>query len=382
MGTEQQPLRVCYFGTYRAGYSRNVIMLDALRTHGVDVTICHATLWHSIEDRVQVASGGWLSGAFIWRVISTYLRLLNRYRQVGAYDVLVVGYPGQFDVYLARLLAAWRRKPVVLDVLMSLHRVAEERGLTEKSPTSGRIIFGLEKLALRLPHRLIMENRIYQTYLSEKYGIAPARFRFVPLGADERKFFPREGGGEDMPFRVVYFGTFLPSHGLDAIVSAAKMLAEYDDVLFEFFGKGQEMDRIVALTQSLGLENVVFHGFVSKEALLNGIANAHVCLGVLGDTKQAQFTVQNKVWETLAMRKCLISAESDAVREWLEPDVHAKLIARNNAHAIADAILEMKANPEKRLALADAGYEQYRATNSLERIGAKFADVLTELVHD
>jgi hypothetical protein len=52
-------LRVCYFGTYRANYSRNQIMIEGLRRNGVEVVECHERLWHSLEDRVQVASGGW-----------------------------------------------------------------------------------------------------------------------------------------------------------------------------------------------------------------------------------------------------------------------------------------------------------------------------------
>jgi hypothetical protein len=30
-------MRICYFGTYRANYSRNVIMVEGLRRAGVEV---------------------------------------------------------------------------------------------------------------------------------------------------------------------------------------------------------------------------------------------------------------------------------------------------------------------------------------------------------
>ena len=72
-----QPLRVCYFGTYRANYSRNQIMIEGLRCNGVEVIECHETLWHGIEDRVQTASGGWLHPSFVCRVARVYWRLLK-----------------------------------------------------------------------------------------------------------------------------------------------------------------------------------------------------------------------------------------------------------------------------------------------------------------
>lgn len=62
------PLRVCYFGTYRSNYSRNRIMIEGLRRNGVIVEECHETLWLGIEDRVQIASGGWRNPAFFSEV--------------------------------------------------------------------------------------------------------------------------------------------------------------------------------------------------------------------------------------------------------------------------------------------------------------------------
>jgi len=51
-GSQGRPLRVCYFGTYRADYSRTQILLKGLRSRpDVEVVECHAKLWDGIEDR-------------------------------------------------------------------------------------------------------------------------------------------------------------------------------------------------------------------------------------------------------------------------------------------------------------------------------------------
>ncbi|MCI0519004.1 MAG: group 1 glycosyl transferase, partial [Chloroflexi bacterium] len=111
------PLRVCYFGAYREEYPRNQIMIHGLRQAGAEVIECHQPLWHGIQDRVQVASGGWLKPRFWLRLLHAYTALLGKYRRVGRYDVLVVGYPGHYDVFLARLLAWLRGRPLAWDVL-------------------------------------------------------------------------------------------------------------------------------------------------------------------------------------------------------------------------------------------------------------------------
>ncbi len=106
-------MRVCYFGTYRAEYTRNQIMIEGLRRTGAEIFECHERLWHGIEDRERAAKGGWLSVGFVWRVLRTYIRLLKKHRTVPEYDVLMLGYPGQLDSFIGRLLAWLRRRPMV-----------------------------------------------------------------------------------------------------------------------------------------------------------------------------------------------------------------------------------------------------------------------------
>ncbi len=53
-------LKVCYFGTYRRSYSRNKILIGALRQAQVEVYECHSKLWLEFEDREHVARGGWV----------------------------------------------------------------------------------------------------------------------------------------------------------------------------------------------------------------------------------------------------------------------------------------------------------------------------------
>lgn len=374
------PLRVCYFGTYRANYSRNQILLKGLRAQGVEIYECHAKLWQSVEDRVQQASGGWRSPRFWGRVITAYWRLFRAHNRTPEYDVMLIGYPGQFDAYLARLLTWWRRKPMALDILMSLHLVAEERGLTEKSPFTGRLVFLLEKIGLRLPDMLIAENRAYQEYIQLKYQLPAGRFRLVPHGADDSVFHPRAAVvPPDDSFQVTYHGLYLPSHGLDAVIRAAEQLKDDPEIHFNFYGNGPERAKIEAYAVEHQLANVHFHGFVSRDELLDGIAQSHVCLGVFGITKQSNFTIQNKVWEGLAIGQAVVSGISDTVEESLIHREHIYLIERDNPQALAEALLELKKDPELRQHISANGYQRFVQGNAVAAIGRSILSALLEL---
>jgi len=379
-GGEKRPLRVCYFGTYRANYTRNQILINGLRAQDeVVVYECHAQLWHSIEDRVEQASGGWRNPRFLWRVLKTYWQLFRTHNRTPKYDVMLIGYPGQFDAYLARLLTWWRRKPMALDILMSLHLVAEERGLTEKSPFTARLIFLLEKWGLKLPDLLISENGAYEAYYCQTYNLSPERFQRVPHGANEAVYYPRPIAPPEDYFRVTYHGMYLPSHGLDAVMETAVLLRDQSDIQFHFYGDGPEQERIEQFAHQEELTNVIFHGFVSRDELLDGLAQTHICLGVFGITKQSHYTIQNKVWEGLAMGRAVVSGDSAVVREALVHKEHIYLIERHNGHALAQAILELKSDAGLREHMAATGHQAYKQNNSPSTLGILLTQSLYSL---
>lgn len=352
-------------------------MIEGLRRNGVEVIECHETLWRGIQDRVETASGGWLRPAFFARIARTYRRLLQTYRAINDYDVMVLGYPGQSDVYLARVLTWMRRKPLVLDVFMSLYLIASERGLTARHRITARVIYWLEKLACLLPDCLILDTAEYVQWFQEVYGLAPGRFLLVPTGADDRVFCPLEANArDDTRFWMVYYGTFIPNHGVEHIVEAARILKDEPKLHFELIGDGPDKVRAETLVKEYGLTNVTFAGWLDKQTLIRHVADADACLGVFGATPQSMMTVQNKIYEALAMGKPLITGESPTVRAALYDREHLLLCRRLDPHSLAEAILELKSCPDLQTQLAHQGRERYASEFTTAALGRRFREHL------
>jgi glycosyltransferase involved in cell wall biosynthesis len=258
---------------------------------------------------------------------------------------------------------------MVLDVLMSLHLIAEERGLTAKSPFTGRLIFWLEKIGLRLPDLLIADTPEYVQYYCQNYGLSPARFQRVELGVDDRVFSPRPRlQPPSDSFRVLYYGTFIPLHGVETVIRAAAELRDRPDIRIDLYGDGQERPPAEALAARLGLENVRFLGWIREALLPDEIARAHLCLGVFGTTKQAVCTIQNKIWEGMIMRRPVITGDSATVRQELIHRRHVYLVERADPQALAAGIRELADDAGLREQLAQNGYRRAQA-NTIEGTG-------------
>lgn len=355
-------------------------MIAALRKAGVEVMECHETFWHGIEDRVATVSGGWLKPKFWLRLIRTYSRLLRKYRKVGGYDVLMVGYPGQFDVFLANWLRKITKKPLVWDVFMSIYLVAVERNLHHQKHSAVNWIKRVEGRALTLPDMLIQDTQAYVRWFHETYGIDEARFRLIPTGADDTVFKPLEAlRPNNNVFQVLYYGTYIPNHGIDKIMAAARLLQPNENIRFYFVGEGPEKDKAVSYAQIHKLTNVSFGSWMEQTDLMALAARSNLCLGAFGDTPQSLMTVQNKIYECMAIGKTVLTGDSIAVRENLIPNEHI-LVCERTAEGIAVAILEASDNPVLCSAVGNNALKLFNGSYSILALGERLKCHLMELL--
>ena len=371
--TNNSPLRICYFGTYRENYSRNQMMIAGLRLNGVIVTECHQTLWHGIEDRVRVVSGEWIKPSFWWRMLNVYRQLIKNYLRMGDYDILVVGYPGQFDIFLARILSWLKHRPLVWDIFMSIYLISVERGLDKQNKLAINLLHFVERIALKLPDLLILDTSEYVRWFAQNYGVRSERFCLVPTGADDRIFSPlSQNTIQDGKFRIIYYGTFIPNHGVQYITDAARHLKNEPSIEFELIGKGPELVKAQQFAVENQLKNINFIDWMEKDRLIQEIGRADICLGAFGTTPQSLMTIQNKIYESLAMKKALISGDSPAIRHELTHGEHIYLCERANGRSLADAIMALWKDPILREKIALNGYKLFREKYDLLNNGKRF----------
>ena len=138
-------------------------------------------------------------------------------------DVVLVGYPGHFDLPAARRVA--RGRPVVFDPLVSLFDTfVPDRGRFRAgslaAPCAGR---DRPAGAARRRPRGRRHGRAGRVLPASGSG-STSRVAVCLVGAEDRLFTPRHAA--DDGFHALFVGKLIPLHGLDTILAAARLAPE------------------------------------------------------------------------------------------------------------------------------------------------------------
>jgi len=375
-------MRICYFGTYEKDYPRNRVVIEGLKRSGMEVVECHYPLWEKDPHK----TGSFLSAMNLvrlcFRLLFGYLYLSCLFLRTGKYDVLMVGYIGQVDVFLAKALNLFHRAPVVFNPLVSLYdTLVLDREIFQQKSIIAKVLFYLDKWSMQLSDIVILDTNAHIEYTAGLFQVKPEKFMRIFVGADERLFKPRKARvRQEGLFRVLFYGKFIPLHGIHHILNAAKALEGDPEIRFQIIGKGQLSDETEALARRLVLKNIEFIEWVPYERLPETIAMADVCLGIFGDTPKTGRVIPNKVFQCLAMGKPVITSDSPAVRELLTDRVHALLCAPPFSDSLPQGLLKLKAEKDLHRELSDNGVRLFQEKLRMHGLVSGLVEVLESRV--
>ena len=337
----KSPLTVCYYGSYNREDPRNRLIRKGLKKHGISVVECNVPLWKGTDEKVRDARGK--VGSLLNRLLKyvlVQLRLLIRHNGIAQYDVMVVGTVGQFDMLTAKFAASLRNKKVIFDCFFSLYDTVVNDRQIDASLGIKRLLRVADRLACKVADIVITDTYEHAKYFAWEYDIRQEKFHRVVTGVDEDRFRPLPLI-KDGTYKFVYFGTYLPLHGTEYIVRAAKLLERDPRIEFVMIGDGGEFDRIYKISVDLNVRNIRFVGRVSQARLREFIANSYACFGCFGDTDKSRRVVPTKVYEALMMERLVITADTPAIREVFGDDDNLVLTRPADPESLAEKIGDM-----------------------------------------
>jgi hypothetical protein len=319
-------VKVLYYGTYDPEHPRNVNAIAALREVGVEV----------VERQASVRRSS-VRGAL--SVLAAESRLLMPRR--GEFDVLIVGYPGHFDVPRARRLAA--DKPLVFDAVLSLEDelVTVRRRFRPRS-TAATVLRAVDLRALRLPDLVVCGTEVEARFLQT---LGAKRVASVFLGSDEDLY--RHAWSPTYPFTAVHFAS---PHATDQSIDVVRAAADHVDVPVR----------------------VVVPGEIEPDDL--GIAVAHAGI-VLASFRESR-AIPATVFDALAAGAPVVTADTEAARELLRDGESAVLVPPGDPAALAAAIDRLAVDESLRRGIAERGHAVFLEHAARPVLGRRWLELM------
>jgi glycosyltransferase involved in cell wall biosynthesis len=286
--------------------------------------------------------------------------VLLGWRASGRADTVVVSSPTFFSIGAAWLLARLKRARFVVEVRDLWPAIFVELGVL----TSRRLIRLLERLELAAyaaADEVVVVSDGFRANLIER-GVPAAKVHTIRNGVSLDAFDPatpadpylRLGlGARPDQCLVLYAGTHGISQGLPEAALAATRLTGRP-VHLAFVGEGADKPRLRHQVAELGLGNVTLANAVPAAIMPSLLASADILLVTLRDIPLFTTFIPSKMFEYLAAGRPVIGAVAGEAAQILR-EAGAVVVPPGDAVALAGAIRDLAADPERQRALARQG---------------------------
>lgn len=231
----------------------------------------------------------------------------------------------------------------------------------------------------------------FEKFLVDINGVPSEKISMIPNGADldiikpeNQNNWVRQKHGLKNKFVVTYVGAHGVANSLMQMVGAARILKEEgdDQVQIMLVGDGMEKPMLIKEAAEHNLDNITFVDSVSKSQIGDYINASDVCAATLKRIEQYKTVYPNKIFDYMAAAKPIILGIDGIARELIEDAQTGIFVEPQNPRAFADAVMQLKNNPQLTMQFGQNGPPYVREHFSREKLAAKYLTILKELIQN
>jgi glycosyltransferase involved in cell wall biosynthesis len=286
------------------------------------------------------------------------LRLAMKVRREGRVDIVHACNPPDLLFLVALVL-----RPGGTRFIFDQHDLVPEMFLS-RFPGGGRILYWLtrilERLTFAAADAVISTNESYRQIAIERGKLSGDRVVVVRNGPDLSRFMPREPDvslRRGKPHLLAYLGVIGHQDRVDYALRALQLLRDEigrDDIYCVFMGAGDAFDDTVALSQQLGVADIVdFPGWVGDEFIQRCLSTADICLAPEPLNTYNNFSTMIKVAEYMAIGRPIVAFDLHETR--VTAGDAALYAPTKDERAFAKAIHTLLQEPERRRQMGESG---------------------------
>lgn len=300
---------------------------------------------------------------------------------IGKVDVVWAANPDVFVLFPSLAYGITKRKPVVSNVddliiedLYDLDLVERGSIISKFAEFFARVLFSKVKAVTPISPGYISTIR--------GYGVDKSKIHVVRGGVDLEMFktseFSREAEGK---FVVLYSGGFSIAYDFDQVFKAAKIVEEIDsDVEFVIQGKGELLNSMISKAKELNVKNVrIIDKVLSRKSVGKLLSQADVLLLPLANFKTPYRGMSSKLYEYQAAGKPIICCSQGLPKDYVERTHSGLVVYPGDSEALAEAILELKRNPEVACLMGENGRAFVESEVSINAISMQLENIFQML---
>jgi len=276
------------------------------------------------------------------------------------------------DIVYGRFLRGlWLASLLGFDVIYEMHFPVRQM------PRAGRLLFTSLAKRRRLRHLVAISQALKEMIEDEVSGkkIIVAHDGADLIDNDDKGFQSAVSDQSGNRTKVGYVGHLYPGRGIELIL---KMTTELPDVDFHLIG-GTEED-IQAIKREVKGKNVFFHGFISPSLVNRAIRDCDILImpyqrrvTISGDkgSDTSQWMSPLKMFEYMASGKPIISSDLPVLREVLEHERNAILVAPDDIKGWVRSIQYLAGEEKARERIAQQALTDLKQSYTWERRAQK-----------
>jgi glycosyltransferase involved in cell wall biosynthesis len=318
------------------------------------------------KERVEILQKPWKLPILISNLFICWLKLIKKSRRLPKTDVVMVGYLGQFDIHLAKLL--YRKRIIGLDYMISGSETAKDR--KSSSGIKDIILRAIDNAALKASDLIVVDTE-------ERIETLPNKFQHkaiaVIVGAPDVWFKeakkPTKIKDTDT-VKVIYVGAYTPLHGAPTIGEAISLLNVPIKILM--IGNGQDYEetrsKASGRKETTKVEWLTNNDFAET---MKTVADCDINLGIFSAGKKALNVVPNKVYQGASVGCAGITSDTPVQRRIMGDA--CLYVPPEDPTALANAITRLATSKELL-------YKQKLAAYNLAQTNFKGSQIVEKLV--
>ena len=301
-------------------------------------------------------------------------------------DVVIATSPQLLCALAGWWIAFWKRVPFVFEVRDLWPESLAAVGIGLEGTLLHRTLGAIAGFLYRRADRIVVVSPAFKDHLIRYWKIPAAKISTVENGV-EVDLFRRDPAAVEVRkqlnledrFLICYIGTMGNAHGLETLMDAAEELqTTMPRATFLLIGEGAEKDRIVELATARRLSNVRFLGQQPRERIPAYVSAADLCLVMLRKAELFKTVIPTKMLEYMACERPVIIAVDGQARQIVEQAGAGIFVEPENSKALAQAIPELAADPQRRERMGSNGRKYIVDNFSREKTARDYITVLED----